>query len=234
MLAGPELGGKALRERNHFLNDLCLITEPGKGLLQLAVELSEFSSVRLAIGLTKRLAPLPVRYGRPVIQSAHLLDKVGQDAEIVDATADFRSRDQMAKALLRRMGEEPFCPVDVLVGGETNAVEDLSHLAVCILHSFDEGGLCLARERLRLIGLLPPVLNGGILAFEMSQFLCRRVSGGFNRLDSGWFNKIPGRLAQCSPDCGQVVEGQIIAGKGVLDHFECQVVSLGLGIEKPV
>ena len=89
MLAGLEPGGDVLGDRAHLLDDLGLVTERGEDLLQLVIELSEFNSALLAIGLTKRLTPLPVRCRRLLIQCPRLLDQVGQDLEILEATADF-------------------------------------------------------------------------------------------------------------------------------------------------
>jgi hypothetical protein len=74
MLAGPEPGGDVLGDRAHLLDDLGLVTERGEDLLQLAIELSEFRSVFLTIGLTKCLTPLPVRCGGLSIQHPCLLD----------------------------------------------------------------------------------------------------------------------------------------------------------------
>jgi hypothetical protein len=74
MLAGPEPGGDVLGDRAHLLADLGLVTERGEDSLQLAIELSEFRSVFLTIGLTKCLTPLPVRCGGLSIQHPCLLD----------------------------------------------------------------------------------------------------------------------------------------------------------------
>jgi hypothetical protein len=90
MLAGPEPAGDVLGDCAHLLDDLGLITERGEELLQLAIELSKLRSVFLAIGLTKRLTPLPVRSGGLSIQHLRFLDQLGEDWEILDATPDFR------------------------------------------------------------------------------------------------------------------------------------------------
>jgi hypothetical protein len=89
MLAGPEPGGDVLGDRAHLLDDLGLVTERGEDLLQLAIELSEFRSLFLTIELIKRLTPLPVRCGGLSIQHPCLLDQVGEDWEILDATPNF-------------------------------------------------------------------------------------------------------------------------------------------------
>ena len=162
-----------------------------------------------------------------LIQRPGLLDQVGQGLEILEAAPEFWIRDQPFKALLRRMCEELLCLGYVLVGGETKAIEDLSHLVVRVLHLSREGSLRIAREQLCLARLLEGVLNRGALGIEANRFRRRRVSWGLNRLDRQRVNKLHTRLAQCSVDCSHVVGAQITAGKGLVNHFKREIAPLG-------
>ena len=80
---------------------------------------------------------------------------------------------------------------------------------------------------MRLARLLRTVLQGNTLGFEVTRSLGRRVCRGLNRLDCGCVNENHTRLPQCSANCGQVVGGQGMAGKGFVDQFQGQTVSLG-------
>jgi hypothetical protein len=125
------------------------------------------------------------------------------------------------------MREELLRPDYVLVSGETKTVKDLPHLVVGLLHSSRKGNLRIAREQLCLARPLPAALNGVTLGFGVNRSIGRRLSGRLTRPDGGYVNQSHTRLPQRSADCRQVVRGQVMAGKGLVDHLKREIAPLG-------
>ena len=140
--------------QRHLFDDLLLVIKLREGSLQSFVDPFELLEEHVPFGFLSAVLPFGVFVIHLLVDEAQVFDELAERAKMVVAALDLFVENYAVETFLGRFGNEFFGQCDVLLAGETEAVDDFFDLVFRVFNAFGNLHFLLAREQRDLAHLL--------------------------------------------------------------------------------